>query len=292
MLVDADNNYVTLHKVNTSDFDSTSIQSIIVLTGYDAEMPHLKRLKRHIGNAFTDLAGTNTFTTSVIGLTITPELLHSSANLYIKNMGTITFKFADLGITSITTVGYSVGVNATGGTVTAYLNVNGVIHKDYKVVTQLREQALLPFDSSIALWTDYSSSVLSTIGGLVSTAAGVFSQNYMLVAGGVAAMAGGASKIAEVEMAHEYGGYSIVGSLGGYDDFQVNLKNSFLTMLIQEQTPNNDYQARFGKPMSAVKNLSTLTGYIRTERCEFAVDLPQEIVTEAENACNVGVYVV
>lgn len=290
MLIDpTDPYFVRLYKINTAEtFTHTAVQylGIFVPNG-------VKRLKRHINNSFDLCTNSYKLNFGTAFNNISPELLSSTINVYVRNIGNISFKLADVGVKdSLTSLGYSVGVNYTGGTVTAFLEINGVVHKDYKVVAQLREQALLPFDSSVALWTDYTGSVLSTIGGGVSTGVGIATANPLAIYGGIAAMTSGVSGIVQTQTSHELGGYSIIGSLGGYDDFQLNVKNSFITFLIQEPIVNNNYQSLFGKPQNKIKNISTLTGYIRTQKCKFNVSLPFDIVTEGETIVDSGIYVV
>lgn len=196
----------------------------------------------------------------------------------VRHCGTLQFTPQEFNVDEIHTVGYRKLFDYVSGNVRVELVLNGTPQPSKFFNCQLSE--LTPLLSNESTSNFFS---------IASTVAGVGLAAYT---GGTSAAVGAAASGVLATASGEYNAStSVSGSMGG-DIYRSNNKSTIIYRYHRPSTNINDYQARFGKPSNRFRMLDTLTGYIRTDKCELQSTLPLEIVKSAESICDNGFYIV
>ena len=228
---------------------------------------------------------------SNVNIPITPSTADALFTVYIQGVGAMTFSPADIGFSgTISQLGALVSYDFVGGTIGATLQVNGAGYSNIFVRSPMSE--LVPFftDSSITNYTSLAASAISTIGGLVATAAGVGSG--IGIGAAVAGVVGFASQIT----ASKQGSTSVRGGPTGAADLAEDRKN-FWSVQEFEYVDLPGFQARYGKPDGRSLTLSSLMGsgytpgFIQTAGAHLPQkNLPSIIISEAQSQLDAGAW--
>lgn len=219
-----------------------------------------------------------------VDITYYPELNTAAFYLYIRDMGVINFHFSDivnyLTDNKITSIGYELAYNFVSGTQTAYLIINNVTLHHISAQANIPEQIPLSSPSHITNWFRLLS------GTMAGNSTGVVSSCVNL-ATGMSLIA--PFKNEQFEIAAS--GSTRVGSIGGTTDRFARI-GSFVVMQYFAPIDKANYQALYGKPDGNVKNLSTLSGYVQTDKCLLVSNgYENDIIKDAQSACDCGIYI-
>lgn len=210
-------------------------------------------------------------------------------SLHISDVGVLKFKYDDVCKNStISTIGYNTYVDFVSGTQKVILTVNGVENHEYEIETSFPESFPMMYDNSIVDWRGASISAINTISSVASAAYSIGSAATGLLTSGFSL----AQEISRNIEDEKTGTFGLVGSTGGSIQ-RTERSGSYLE--IREYRPINltDIQSKFGKPDGQGRNLSTLSGYVKTSNCRLVSNgYPEQIINEAEKICNGGFRII
>lgn len=167
-------------------------------------------------------------------------------------------------------------MNFSGNNARYYLNLNGHKLSDVYVDMPFNNILTLAYDSSISKASDYTGSILQTLGGIIQTGIGVASIasgagasiGAIQLGQGVGQIASGISGIESISTAHQTGSYSTIGG-ASWNISEIENARSILLYQYYPQIDRANFNAKYGLPSNTVETLSSLgTGYAQTQACK------------------------
>ena len=222
-----------------------------------------------------------TFASIVNGLMY--ALYNSQAFLYIPYIGTINFKLRDvcspMELENLV-VGVKIYVNYISATLNAslYTKINGstVEYPEFSVTTNITEQIPLAIDTSKQEWFK-SLQMGRQLSGQFLT---------FDIAGALSTL----QEAAFIDRHGQIGSWSVIGGHGG--NISRTRSDSAMLKIIYRMPEDFDaFRENFGAPDHKLRNISSLKGYIMTERARLPYNgLPGEIIKQAESDLDGGVW--
>ena len=241
-----------------------------------------------IASNATDVTG-NKYTTSVSGLSpLTPSSFHGRGQIVIPDAGTLNFSPDMLGVTSISTIGYSTYVDFSGGKCSYYLNVNGSDYNDIYFTSSF------PIQVPIAAY-DYNLTKL--IPKITQGASSAFNTSPSKGKAGIAAdVLMGSINLAS-EVINNTGAYSVTGVTGGTTTL-TSKKYGYFKFIYYQQWAPNDFETLYGKPANQIIDLGSAddvnvgNGYVKTVNCDLPLKgLPRFVIDEANAVLDSGAFI-